>query len=93
MGWILKKKRNGSSRLTEAASFSVIIWDKGFTRPVETELPEGDGPMVCPPVPLVDLSAEEVIQAIENEVKRICSVPMLPDDESKKSTSKGFGAK
>ena len=37
MEWILKKKRNGSSRLTEAASFSVIIWDKGFTKPVQEQ--------------------------------------------------------
>ena len=71
----------------------MIIWDKGFTRPVETELPEGDGPTVCPPVPLVELSAEEVIQGIENEVKRICNMPMFPEDESKKSTGKGFGTK
>ena len=49
--------------------------------------------MVCPPVPLVELSAEEVIQGIENEVKRICNMPMFPEDESKKSTGKGFGAK
>ena len=71
----------------------MIIWDKGFTRPVETELPEGDEPTVCPPVPLVGLSAEEVIQGIEDEVKRICDMPMFPENESTKATSKGFGAK
>jgi hypothetical protein len=75
---ILKKKRNGSSRLTEAASFSVIIWDKGFTRPVETELPkeeEDEG------IPLSPFFCVDALEDIEEPIK------------DKQESAKGFGAK
>ena len=74
----MKKKRNGSSRLTEAASFSVIIWDKGFTRPVETELPkeeEDEG------IPLSPFFVVDALEDIEEPIK----------DQQK--SAKGFGAK
>ena len=72
---ILKKKRNGSSRLTEAASFSVIIWDKGFTRPVETELPKEEETVVSS-----SFSVLETVADVEEPIK-----------DKQESTKKGTG--
>ena len=71
MEWILKKKRNGSSRLTEAASFSVIIWDKGFTRPVETELPKEEEAVVSSSFSVLETvaDAEEPIEDKQKSAK------------------------
>ena len=83
MGWILKKKRNGSSRLTEAASFSVIIWDKGFTRPVEAQTIKEEETVVSS-----SFSAPETLQDFADEIK---SISTWPDEEKADSAGKGFG--
>ena len=69
----------------------MIIWDKGFTRPVEEQTTEEEGTIAPSSSSWVEPSAEEITQDMADEIKRMCSGPMFPEDESKKSTSKGFG--
>jgi hypothetical protein len=69
----------------------VIIWDKGFTRPVEAQTTEEEETIVSSPSSWVESSAEEIMQDMADGIKHICSGPMFPKDESEKSTSKGFG--
>lgn len=69
----------------------MIIWDKGFTRPVEEQTTEEDETVVPSSSSWVEPSAGEIMQDMADEIKRMCSGPMFPEDESKKSTSKGFG--
>jgi len=91
----------------------VIIWDKGFTRPVEAQTTEEEededivfsssfvldaledieeeGTIAPSSSSWVEPSAEEITQDMADEIKRMCSGPMFPEDESKKTTSKGFG--
>lgn len=53
----------------------MIIWDKGFTRPVETELPKEEETVVS--------SSFSVPEALEGAD--------APIDDSQKSTKKGTG--